>query len=739
MAVTVEELAVGLRLSIDGADLPAPQVAVLSRLLGVGEAHVDLLIPDAPDAIRDECVVRLASYLYNQPEGRRDSHSNSWVNSGAGSLAVRWRVQATPGTVVLPAENGAGGGNGNGLTGLDAQAVADMIAEHQAIANAHFEHGDTAGIATHNEAGDSHTDLRNAIDNRITQNQVEETAQRLIDSAGHATNIDLGRAGDEIEQNREDLAGHIAQHPGGNGGTPASQTPPVVLVDAELYTAYGDLTIPAWRTYDFFQLFFTNGADTFQSEPVNSAQLIALSPVVVSMSRNVGWRLTIDASDDDVITIATTGGNTIAAPTATSTITAIGWFAGTVVDGGGGGDGTDETARTAAAAAQTTADANTVAATAHAANANVHHTPPTGEGGGDGDDAYDWATVGNDALLVPTDKINFSGVQNQIDEIVDQIAHSEGTITAVVGQLGGGNAALRYTLPVDLDGLYDLSVRVKARVQINEFQNISGNLHIIEDGGLGLNAVVPEATHNYKHAHDGVLNFIRKGLAISPGIAHLDFTTLVTGATPPDVHFVEVENLTITDTSLVNAENVGEFVQDWAEAGNVEQIPGAKLSLGAQALGAFDQTDIDDIPLGGAQAFEYVATVQKDLDGTLAYVGGGWAKATAGGGGGLTPVKVFTSSGTLAEEEEFFVTPLDAEAWYQILLKNDRGLTTMISGKFLETLNNVDPVYVRGWLRGSATSYLEFQVQKNGTNVEFIFYGPSTVNFQTNLEVWKFS
>ena len=527
---------------------------------------------------------------------------------------------------------------------------------------------------------------------------MEETAQRLINSAGHASNVDLGRAGDRIDLNREDLAGHIANHPGGEGGESATQTPPVVLVDGELFTAYGDITIPGWRTYDFFQLLFTNGTDTYQSEPINSAQLIALSPIVVSMSRNVGWRLTIDAADDDVITIASTGGNTIAAPTATSTMTAIGWFAGTVV---------------------------------------------AGEGGGDGDDAYDWATVGNDALLVPTDKINFSGVQNQIDEIVDQIAHSAGTITAVVPTVGAGMASLRYTLPVDLDGLYDLSVRVKSRVQINEFQNISGNLHIVEDGGLGLNAVVPEATHNYKHAHDGVLNFIRKGLAISPGVSHLDFTTEVTGASPPDVHFVEVENLTLTDTSLVNAENVGEFVQDWAEAGNVEQIPGAKLSLGAQALGAFEQTDIDDIPLGGEQSFEYVATVQKDLDGTLAYIGGGWAKATAGGGGGgggLTPVKVFTSDGALGEEEQFFATPLDAEAWYQILLKNDRGLTPMISGKFLETLNNADPVYVRGWLKGSSTTYLEFQVQRNGAALEFIYFGPTTtLNFQTNLEVWKFS
>ena len=206
----------------------------------------------------------------------------------------------------------------------------------------------------------------------------------------------------------------------------------------------------------------------------------------------------------------------------------------------GDGNGTDQTARDAAAA-------NTEAATAHADDANAHHTPPTG-GEGAGDDAYPWATEGNDLLLVPTDKVNLSGVQNQIDEIVDQIAHSEGTINAVVGVLGAGSASLRYTLPTDLDGLYDVSVRVKARVQVNEFANISGNLHITEDGGLGLNTEIPERVHNYHHAHEGVFNFIRKGLAIAPGASQINFTALVTGASPPDVHFVDVMNMTITPT-----------------------------------------------------------------------------------------------------------------------------------------------------------------------------------------------
>ena len=51
-------------------------------------------------------------------------------------------------------------------------------------------------------------------------------------------------------------------------------------------------------------------------------------------------------------------------------------------------------------------------------------------GGGTGDDAYDWATEGNDDLPVPTGKVNLDSVQSQIDDIHEQIAHSEGAITS---------------------------------------------------------------------------------------------------------------------------------------------------------------------------------------------------------------------------------------------------------------------------------------------------------------------
>ena len=157
---------------------------------------------------------------------------------------------------------------------------------------------------------------------------MESTAQRLINSAGHATNVDLGRAGERIDTNRDNLTAHEGTpHGGGNGETPTpTPTPPTVLVDGAAYTAHGDVTVAGWRGYDFVQLFYAVGGNTYMAPPVNTVQLIAFTSLIVPVGRNVEWTLAIDAADDDVINTAqSSSGNAVAAPTATSTITVIAW------------------------------------------------------------------------------------------------------------------------------------------------------------------------------------------------------------------------------------------------------------------------------------------------------------------------------------------------------------------------------------------------------------------------------
>lgn len=91
MAITIIQLAAALRIG-DGVAAPVePTLSILTRLDGVADAMIQLFAETAPDAIKDEAVVRFAGYLYDQPTtGRRDSYGNAWRNSGAAALVAPW-------------------------------------------------------------------------------------------------------------------------------------------------------------------------------------------------------------------------------------------------------------------------------------------------------------------------------------------------------------------------------------------------------------------------------------------------------------------------------------------------------------------------------------------------------------------------------------------------------------------------------------------------------------------------
>lgn len=66
----------------------------MTRLLGVCTETAELLAPEAPDAILDEAVIRMAGYLYDQPEAHRGGgYASAWNNSGAAGLVAPWRVR----------------------------------------------------------------------------------------------------------------------------------------------------------------------------------------------------------------------------------------------------------------------------------------------------------------------------------------------------------------------------------------------------------------------------------------------------------------------------------------------------------------------------------------------------------------------------------------------------------------------------------------------------------------------
>lgn len=91
MALTVAQLSAALRIGDGTAEPEEPTLSILTRLKGVGEAIVEVESPGAPDAIKDEAVIRVAGYLYDQPEApSMAGHATAWMNSGASSLVSRW-------------------------------------------------------------------------------------------------------------------------------------------------------------------------------------------------------------------------------------------------------------------------------------------------------------------------------------------------------------------------------------------------------------------------------------------------------------------------------------------------------------------------------------------------------------------------------------------------------------------------------------------------------------------------
>ena len=150
-----------------------------------------------------------------------------------------------------------------GLDDAQVRAIVDsLLGEHADLDTVHHTPPTGGGdVTAHNAAADSHEDIRESLEGRITQDIVEDTANRLINAAGHASNIGLTAANEAIQRNANALTTHEGTPHGGGGGTPtpATPTPPVVLVDGELYTAHGDVTVAGWRDYDFVQLFLRCG------------------------------------------------------------------------------------------------------------------------------------------------------------------------------------------------------------------------------------------------------------------------------------------------------------------------------------------------------------------------------------------------------------------------------------------------------------------------------------------------
>ena len=104
MALTLAELAGALRLG-DGVTAPEePIVGILLRLRRAAFAFIGEVVPEAPEAIKDEAIVRLVAYGYDSPTASSGGgYAAAFRNSGAESLVSRWVVRRTAGAVAQAA------------------------------------------------------------------------------------------------------------------------------------------------------------------------------------------------------------------------------------------------------------------------------------------------------------------------------------------------------------------------------------------------------------------------------------------------------------------------------------------------------------------------------------------------------------------------------------------------------------------------------------------------------------
>ena len=128
VTLTVPQLAAALRLGTSDEE-----TAQATRLLTFGTTavtrHLAGAFASTPDAVSNEALIRLAAYLYDQPNaGRGDSYANAMRNSGAARILLPYVVHRAGSTrAAVAAAQAAVGSAENPVTGISVDAAAATL------------------------------------------------------------------------------------------------------------------------------------------------------------------------------------------------------------------------------------------------------------------------------------------------------------------------------------------------------------------------------------------------------------------------------------------------------------------------------------------------------------------------------------------------------------------------------------------------------------------------------------
>lgn len=148
VSLTLAQLAVALRIIADATQaIPAGVQATLQTTLTAATAMVEEHAPNAPVAVQNEAVIRLASRLYDR-SGAEARGTSPMVASGAAALLSQWRSRTSR---AVPSATGSAASSAVGGPGVD-QVARDAAAEAGRTAAAA---GRAAGAAQ--DAADANT------------------------------------------------------------------------------------------------------------------------------------------------------------------------------------------------------------------------------------------------------------------------------------------------------------------------------------------------------------------------------------------------------------------------------------------------------------------------------------------------------------------------------------------------------------------------------------------------------
>ena len=161
MAVIISALDLAIALRVEAnpdATLVEPQLGQMTRLLASSTASVDDYAPNAPEAIANEAVIRLAGWLYDAVPGRVST--DPMGASGARALLAPFRDRTI--RFIEPSESGSdvqvmipstGGLTSDQVTALINQLVPGFITQHS-LPNAHHVPPNVSNYITQQQATD---------------------------------------------------------------------------------------------------------------------------------------------------------------------------------------------------------------------------------------------------------------------------------------------------------------------------------------------------------------------------------------------------------------------------------------------------------------------------------------------------------------------------------------------------------------------------------------------------------